>query len=82
MSNALTRKDIPRVLRSLYEPQLEQFGITIHPDGEGWSGAGRSEWGSGSAWGVPVGEFCIAFSHEVYMESDMTLIEAPESAYA
>ena len=82
MSNASTLNDIPGVLRSLYEPQLEQFGITIRPDGEGWSGAGRSEWGSGSMWGVPIGDFCIAFSHEVFIENEMLLVESPESAYA
>ena len=73
---------IPRALRSLFEPQLEQFGIEIHPDGEGWSGSGRSSWGRGSAWGTVVDKHCIVFSHEVFIEREMRLTEAPEVPYA
>lgn len=82
MTKASTYSDIPRAIRSLYEPQLKQFGIEIHRDGGGWSGTGRSTWGSGSVWGMPVGDFCIAFSHEVYIEREMALVESPESTYA
>ena len=82
MTDASAYNAIPRAIRSLYEPQLEQFGIIVRRNGEGWSGTGRSTWGRGSIWGMPVGDFCIAFSHEVYMEHDMTLVESPESAYA
>ena len=82
MTNASAYNAIPRAVRSLYEPQLEQFGIVIRRNGEGWSGTGRSAWGRGSAWGMPVGDFCIVFSHDVYMERDMALVESPESAYA
>lgn len=82
MARASTCSTIPRAIRSLYEPQLKQFGIEIHRDGEGWSGTGRSAWGSGSVWGIPVGDFCIAFSHEVYIEREMALVESPESPYA
>ncbi len=82
MTSTAQRPHIPRALRSLFEPQLEQFGIEIHPDGEGWSGSGRSSWGRGSAWGVIVNEHCIVFSHEVYIEREMRLVEAPETAYA
>ena len=82
MTDASAYNAIPRAVRSLYEPQLEQFGIVIRRNGEGWSGTGRSAWGRGSAWGMPVGDFCILFSHDVYMEQDMALVESPESAYA
>ena len=82
MTDASAYNAIPRAIRSLYEPQLEQFGIIVRRNGEGWSGTGRSTWGRGSIWGMPVGDFCIAFSHEVYMEHDMALVESPESAYA
>ena len=82
MTDASAYNAIPRAVRSLYEPQLEQFGIVIRRNGEGWSGTGRSAWARGSAWGMPVGDFCIVFSHDVYMEHDMALVESPESAYA
>lgn len=82
MTDASAYNAIPRAVRSLYEPQLEQFGIIVRRNGEGWSGTGRSTRGRGSIWGMPVGDFCIAFSHEVYMERDMALVESPESAYA
>lgn len=82
MTDASAYNAIPRAVRSLYEPQLEQFGIIVRRNGEGWSGTGRNTWGRGSIWGMPVGDFCIAFSHEVYMERDMALVESPESAYA
>lgn len=82
MADASAYNTIPRAVRSLYEPQLEQLGILVHRNGEGWSGTGRNAWGRGSAWGMPVGDFCIVFSHEVYMEQDMALVESPESAYA
>lgn len=82
MIDASAYNAIPRAIRSLYEPQLEQFGIIVRRNGEGWSGTGRNTWGRGSIWGMPVGDFCIAFSHDVYMEHDMALVESPESAYA
>lgn len=82
MTDASAYNAIPRAIRSLYEPQLEQFGIIVRRNGEGWSGTGRSTWSRGSIWGMPVGDFCIVFSHEVYMERDMALVESPESAYA
>ena len=82
MTDASAYNAIPRAIRSLYEPQLEQFGIIVRRNGEGWSGTGRSTWGRGSIWGMPVGDFCIAFSHEVYIERDMALVESPESACA
>ena len=62
MTDASAYNAIPRAIRSLYEPQLEQFGIIVRRNGEGWSGTGRSTWGRGSIWGMPVGDFCIAFS--------------------
>lgn len=73
---------IPHALRSLYEPQLNQFGITPHPNGDGWSGTGESQWGHGSAWGAPLGDSCIVFSHEICIEREMALTESPQSAYA
>ena len=82
MSNTTQSIHIPRALRSLFEPQLEQFGIEIHPNGEGWAGSGRSLWGCGSVWGTVVNEYCIVFSHEVFIEREMLLTEAPETAYA
>ena len=82
MTDASAYNAIPRAVRSLYEPQLEQFGIVIRRNGEGWSGTGRSTWGRGSAWVMPVGDFCIVFGHDVYMEQDMALVELPESVYA
>ena len=82
MTDASAYNAIPRAIRSLYEPQLEQFGIIVRRNGEGWSGTGRSTWGRGSIWVMSVGDFCIAFSHEVFMERDMALVESPESAYA
>ena len=33
MTKASTSSDIPRASRSLYEPQLKQFGIEIHRGG-------------------------------------------------
>lgn len=35
MTNASAYNAIPRAVRSLYEPQLEQFGIVIRRNGEG-----------------------------------------------
>ena len=82
MTDASAYNAIPRAVRSLYEPQLEQFGVVVRRNGEGWSGTGRGAWGRGSAWGMPVGDFCIVFSHDVYMEQDKALVESPESMYA
>ena len=82
MTTTIPDAGIPRPLRTLFETQLQQFGVDIHPDGEAWSGSGRSAYGHGSVWGLPVGEHCIVFSHEVHINREMTLIEAPGETYA
>ena len=82
MADSNSHLCIPHALRSLYEPQLNQFGITPHPNGDGWSGTGESQWGHGSAWGAPLGDSCIVFSHEICIEREMVLTESPQSAYA
>lgn len=82
MADSNSHLCIPHALRSLYEPQLNQFGITPHPNGDGWSGTGESQWGHGSAWGAPLGDSCIVFSHEICIEREMALTESPQSAYA
>ena len=82
MADSNSHLCIPHALRSMYEPQLNQFGITPHPNGDGWSGPGESQWGHGSAWGAPLGDSCIVFSHEICIEREMALTESPQSAYA
>lgn len=65
-----------------YEPQFQQFELSLTQKGAGLFGSSRSASGKGSAWVMPVSKHCMVLEHTVVPSKDMQLLEITPKPYA
>lgn len=74
--------DIPHELQSLFVPQFEQLGATLHTDGACCTMRTDSPVAHGRACAVAAGPWCLVMDYAFIARQTMRFVESPICAYA
>lgn len=66
---------ITPLLRTFYEPQMEQLGMQPAAKAGGVVAKGMNHYGNGELWAQQLGESCLVIAHSVTLFSDFALEE-------
>ena len=74
--------NISRDLIALFEPQVEQLGITLERQGGIWAGRASGSAAEGTMWLCAPAPHCLVLCHDVSPLEDMPLFEGSQGPYA
>lgn len=74
--------NIPRDLIALFEPQVEQLGISLERQGGIWSGKASGSEAKGTLWLCAPTPHCLVLCHDISPLEDMPLFEGSQGPYA
>lgn len=74
--------NIPRDLIALFEPQVEQLGISLERQGGIWSGKASGSEAKGTMWLCAPTPHCLVLCHDISPLEDMPLFEGSQGPYA